>query len=135
MSNTNIIPFNSAEDTVKPTPSSMDDPSAHVFLIYIMFIVNISCFCPKRYIRSEYLNVVDFAIFSSFEKWVIPVRSKSTLHHISKMIWCLRFLRKNNKLVLYCLDVSDLIEYGYIGSENVLVSASCDDVILISFFC
>ena len=54
------------------------------------------------------------------------------------MIWCWRFCSNTNYFVPNFLDVSGLIEYGSnflkIGSDNVIVSDSCDDVKFVAFY-
>ena len=51
------MPATSTYDTMKSTPSIMDDPSAHVLEYRSYLFVNVSCFYPKRYSMSEYLCV------------------------------------------------------------------------------
>ena len=80
-----------------------------------------------------------FPFTQHLKKRVIPVISNRNIDHISNMIWCWMFFRKTNLFFPNGLDVSDFIYYGCIffniGSDNVLVSASCDDMYLVAFSC
>ena len=103
------IPATVVYDTVKSTTSRIYGISAHV-LEYISYWLSISVVFTLKYIlglsifvssgikehKNGALKVVDVAIFSQFDFFVVPFRSERALDYISNMIWCLRFCKKTN---------------------------------------
>ena len=131
----------------------MDYPYAHV-LEYKSYWFSMSFVFTKKDImgmsilvfggnkdhKNGALNVVDFSIL--FVVWKIG-SYQSYLRGILKTspIWysVVYFVGILTRFFPNCLYVSDLIEYSYIflkiSPDNILISASCDDMYLGAFSC
>ena len=137
-----IIAETGVYETVKSTPSSMDDPSVHV-LEYRSYLFSVSVVFTLKdilgqsnFVSTEYGGFLNF--LRIWKYWIIPVRSKRTLDHITNIIWCWRLCRILISLFSYFLDISYLIEYisifMNIVSENVIVSSVCNGINPVEFF-
>ena len=72
-----------------------------------------------------------------FKDLFVPLWSKKDFHNVKNVICCWWLFWDTNQFVTYCLDVIDLIEYGYvflhICFHRTFISVGCDDVNLIKF--
>ena len=82
---------------MESTPSSMDDPSVHV-LEYRSYLFSVSVVFTLKDIlgQSNFVSTECGGFFNFlriWKYWIIPVRSKRNLDHITNIIWWWRLCR------------------------------------------